>query len=167
MSGLPATGKTTVARSVARELAATFVRIDTIEAAISRAEGAHEHEHGWDQPPGYVVGYEVAADQLRIGLDVVAESVNALNQSRDAWREVAERARARVVEVELVCSDPAEHRRRLAGRTIDVDGVRNPTWDEVLRREYEPWTRDPLTIDTAVSSADDAVRSVLDHVHTP
>jgi predicted kinase len=32
--GLPATGKTTIARDLARQLGATYLRIDTIEQAI-------------------------------------------------------------------------------------------------------------------------------------
>jgi hypothetical protein len=45
---------------------------------------------------------------------------------------------ALVVEVELICSDAAEHRRRVQTRVSDVDGVTKPAWTEVLRREYEP-----------------------------
>ena len=33
--GLPATGKTTIARDLARQLGATYLRIDTIEHAIA------------------------------------------------------------------------------------------------------------------------------------
>jgi len=102
VGGLPATGKTTVARTLAAELRAAYLRIDSIETAISRAEGQFVQTNGWDLPPGYLVGYDVAADQLRNGLDVVAESVNPLPASRDAWRDAGIRAGARVIEVEVV-----------------------------------------------------------------
>src|SRR5680860_1113444 len=91
VGGLPATGKTTVARALAGALRAAYVRIDTIEAAIGRAEGRAQHTNGWELPPGYLVGYEVAADQLRNDLDVVAESVNPVRDSRDAWRDTGVR----------------------------------------------------------------------------
>jgi len=38
-------------------------------------------------PVGYVVGYALAGDQLRSGWSAVAESVNPLAVTRDAWRE--------------------------------------------------------------------------------
>jgi hypothetical protein len=40
MAGLPATGKTTIARELARPLGAVHVRIDTIEHAIRQSGGA-------------------------------------------------------------------------------------------------------------------------------
>ncbi|MEU5317220.1 hypothetical protein AB0G67_10890 [Streptomyces sp. NPDC021056] len=67
-----------------------------------------------------VVGYALAEEQLRQGLTVVAESVNPPAVTRDAWREAAARARVGVVEVEVRCSDPVEHRRRAASRSVDV-----------------------------------------------
>ena len=161
VGGLPATGKTTIARVVAASLGAAYVRIDTIEAAISRSEGAFEATNAWELPPGYVVGYDLAAEQLRVGTQVVAESVNAFAATRGAWRDVGTRAGAKVVEVEIVCSDPDEHRRRAEGRVLDVPGLANPTWDAIVAREYESWTRDRLVVDTARLGAEEAVRLVL------
>jgi len=72
--GLPATGKTTLSRLLARDLGAVHLRIDTIEQAIVRS-GAAERPLG---PVGYTVAHALAADQLRQGLAVVAECVNPL-----------------------------------------------------------------------------------------
>lgn len=108
-------------------------------------------------PPGYLVSYEVAADQLRNGLDVVAESVNALQVTRDGWREAARRADAGLVEVEVVCSDQREHRRRAEQRVLDIAGLTNPTWEQIIHREYEPWDRDRLVLDTAISGVQESV----------
>lgn len=33
----------------------------------------------------------------------------------------------------------AEHRRRVENRTSEMLGHTQPTWEEVLRRHYEPW----------------------------
>ncbi|WP_222850284.1 AAA family ATPase [Allosaccharopolyspora coralli] len=132
--------------------------MDSIETAIRRAEGAAEPSNGWDSPPGYEVGYGVASDQLRNGLDVVAESVNPLQESRDAWRDAGLRTGARVVEVEILCSDVAEHRRRAEERTVDVPGLTKPTWEQITSRDYTPWTRDRVVIDTATLDPDDAVQ---------
>jgi predicted kinase len=50
---------------------------------------------------GYRFGYAVAEDNLRLGRIVVADSVNPLRVTRDAWRNAAKRSGA--VFVEVVC----------------------------------------------------------------
>lgn len=165
IGGLPATGKTTVARALAAELHAAYVRVDSIETAIDRAEGEFKQTNGWALPPGYVVGYDVAADQLRNGLDVVAESVNPLRVSRDAWRDAGHAAGGRVVEVEIVCTDAAEHRRRAEVRELDIPGLIKPTWEQITHREYEPWERDRLVIDTAIADLDESTALIRRAAH--
>ncbi|MDR6974194.1 putative kinase [Streptomyces sp. 3330] len=64
-------------------------------------------------PVGYAVGYALAEDHLRQGLTVVAASVNPLPVTRDSWRDAGATAGVGVVEVEVICSDPAEHRHRV------------------------------------------------------
>nr|WP_275588437.1 AAA family ATPase [Microlunatus panaciterrae] len=154
---MPATGKTTVARALARRLRAAYLRVDTIEAAIvEHSELAHPVG-----VVGYAVGYRLAADQLQLGLDVVAESVNPLGITRDAWLAVATEAGAGAMEIEIICSDRAEHRRRVEHRTLDIDGLVPPTWEEIENRDYRPWDRDPLVLDTAVLTPTAAVQRVL------
>jgi predicted kinase len=69
---------------------------------------------------GYSVAYAIAEDNLRLGRIVIADCVNPWPLTRDAWRSVADRAGARAVEVEIVCSDRAEHRRRVESRAADI-----------------------------------------------
>ncbi|MBE8516945.1 AAA family ATPase [Amycolatopsis sp. H6(2020)] len=156
LGGLPGTGKSTVARPLARALGAAYLRIDTIEQALVDSGELAE-------PPraaGYVAGYALARDQLANGVDVVAECVNPLKITRDAWRA----AGTRVLEVELVCSDPVEHRARVEGRVADIPGLRLPSWRDVVEREYEPWDRDHLVVDTAVVTAAESVELILRQV---
>ena len=54
-----------------------------------------------------------------------------------------------VVEVEVVCSDAVEHRRRVESRTTDIDGLPLPTWVDVEHRDYEAWDSPHVRIDTA------------------
>ncbi|WP_342454500.1 2-C-methyl-D-erythritol 4-phosphate cytidylyltransferase [Ornithinimicrobium cryptoxanthini] len=144
LGGRPGTGKTTLARAWAAARGAAHARVDTIEQALLRAGDAPDRSPG---PEGYAAAYAVAADQLTLGLDVVADSVNPLAVTRQAWQEVARRAGARVLQVELTCAG-AEHRRRVDTRTADIPGHLVPRWEEVLTSGYEPWPEADLSLDT-------------------
>jgi predicted kinase len=166
VGGLPATGKTTVARTAAGRFDAAFLRIDTIEQAIARfasRENSGEELHdavSWGL--GYDVAYAVAGDLLRQGVRVFAECVNPMKITRDAWRDVAKTTGAHLVEVELVCSDPAEHERRATARTVDIPDLALPTWVDILAREYEPWDRTHVVLDTAGQSAEATVAALCE-----
>ncbi len=142
-SGLPGVGKTAIARELAGQLAAVHLRIDSIEQALRDAGITEIGELG------YRVAYSVAEDNLRLGHTVIADCVNPIPLTRDTWREVAARARAEAVEVEISCSDLARHRERVAKRPTDIAGLRLPTWDEIVSREYVAWDRTRIVIDTA------------------
>lgn len=152
VGGLPATGKSTVGDLLAGRLGAPFLRVDRIEQAIV-ASSALDHPVG---VVGYSVAYSLVGDLLLLGLDVIVECVNPLAVTRDAWLSTAEDSDAAIVEVELVCTSPLEHRRRVETRVSDVEGLVKPTWEQVTAREYEPWNRPHLLIDTADASAAEA-----------
>jgi predicted kinase len=154
--GLPGTGKSTLAQRLAAEQQALYLRIDTIEQSLRDAAV-------WsDGPAGYMVAYNLAVDNLRLGLSVVADSVNPLEVTRRAWRNAAEQANVSFIEIEVVCSDKAEHRRRVETRTGDIPGHTPPSWHQVVAREYEPWPEAHVVIDTATLSPSQSI----DHLRT-
>ena len=79
LSGLPGTGKTTIARKLAIVLAAVYLRIDSIEQSIRDAGRPVEGER-------YSVAHAVAEDNLRLGRIVVADCVNPWALTRCEWR---------------------------------------------------------------------------------
>jgi predicted kinase len=155
--GLPGTGKTTVAKMLALQCGAVYLRIDSIEQKIREAN-VLQADVG---PAGYMAAYAIAEDNLRLGHIVIADSVNPLAVTRAAWRRVARVSSADLLEVEVICSDETEHRRRVETRSSDVPGLTLPDWDAVERRDYEPWPEPHLTIDTAMSSAEEASARIL------
>jgi predicted kinase len=155
--GLPGTGKTTISRELTRRLSATYLRIDAIEQTL-RAAG---HTVG---AMGYVVAHALAAGNLELGRIVVADCVNPVLASRVGWRETALQKSACIVEIEVVCSDMALHRQRVETRTSDIGGLKLPTWDEVVNRDYEPWDREHLVLDTAASSLENLLQQAEAYV---
>ncbi|MBE9159552.1 AAA family ATPase [Nodosilinea sp. LEGE 06152] len=154
--GLPGTGKSSLASRLASQRGAVYLRIDTIEQAIRRA--------GIDDigPQGYGVAYGIALENLRLGLDVVTDSVNPLDITRMAWRETAVLANRPFVEIEIICSDSEEHRTRVKSRTTDIAGLKLPTWQDVLCRTYEPWPMAPIVIDTAGRSVEQSMADMIE-----
>jgi predicted kinase len=157
VGGLPATGKSTIARLLAEQMRTPYLRIDRIEQAIV-AWSSLAHPLG---PAGYAVAYELAREQLELGLDVIVECVNPIPLTRDSWVKTAAEANAAILEVEVVCSDEDEHRRRLESRPSDVEGLLKPTWAAVMEREYEPWSRAHLVVDSASASAESSAQLII------
>ncbi|MFC9330711.1 AAA family ATPase [Kitasatospora sp. NPDC057015] len=147
MAGLPGAGKSAVADVLGRELPAAVLSVDPIEAAMLRAGVSR------DQPTGlaaYLVVEAVADGVLASGRPVVVDAVNAVEVARRQWRELALRHDVPVAFVEVVCSDPVVHRRRLEGRSRGIEGFDEPTWAAVqrLRGEYAPWSGRRLVLDS-------------------
>jgi hypothetical protein len=67
----------------------------------------------------------------------------------------------RAVEVEIVCSDGDEHRRRVEARTPDIEGHTLPAWADVVAREYHRWDAPPAVVDTAHRSPREALDALI------
>lgn len=157
LSGLPGVGKTTIAKALAKKRSATYVRIDEIEQALRQYPPFTDEIGG----VGYVVAFAVASSNLRLGNMVVADSVNPVAESREGWRKVASGVGpAGLLEVEIICSDQNEHRRRIESRTADIDGLSLPSWSSVMAREYTPRSAPRLVIDTADHSVEEAISAI-------
>ena len=167
--GLPGAGKSTIAALVAAKLGAVYLRIDTIEQAIRAAKVLAGEVEG----AGYLVARQLAAENLRLGRTVIVDCVNPLELTREMFRSAARDIAVDLLEVEVACSEPLEHRRRVETRAVAIADLRLPTWEEVTAGEYEPWPLPHLTLDTARLTAEESVRLVWLEVqerlrrHTP
>ena len=154
-AGLPATGKSTLAKKLAACTGAIYLRIDTIEQGI-RDLCTYEVEG-----EGYRLTYRIADDNLKIGISVIADSCNPIELTRDEWNEVAIKAGAAFVDIEVICSDKEKHMKRVNTRNNEVQNLVLPSWTEVENREYHDWTRERIMIDTSNISESEAFEILI------
>jgi predicted kinase len=158
--GLPGTGKTTLARLLSEAVQAAYLRIDTIEQSLRKMT---QFQGGVDDA-GYRIAYALAESNLQLGQTVIADSVDPIALTRNAWRDIAARSESRIIEIETICSDVEDRRRRIETRVIDIPGLVPPTWQQVVEREYERWDRPHIVVDTAKLSPEDALKEILTQI---
>lgn len=149
--GLPGAGKSTLSSALACRCKAVYLRVDTIEQALRDSGSTEVGEIG------YIAGYRLASDNLRLGTAVVADSVNPISITREAWTRVARQAGVPYLEIEIICSDKEEHRRRIETRQPDIAGLRLPDWKQVIDRHYDAWSGEHLVLDTAGQTIDESI----------
>lgn len=147
-SGLPGTGKTTLSQKLCKKIDAFYLRIDTIEQTL------RDFIFTDIQEEGYKLAYKIAAENLSLGKNVIADSCNPINLTRREWQKTATESNADFVNIEVICSDTEEHRRRIETRLSDVSGLVLPNWENVKNREYHPWSSERIIIDTANKTLD-------------
>ncbi len=158
-SGLPASGKTTLAHKLASKLRATYLRVDTIEASLR--DKTEVPELG---KKCYRVAHYIARENLRLGNSVIGDSVNPWGLTRNEWNNVALSVGAKFVNIEVSCSNKDEHKSRLETRTSTVPELVEPTWKEIQDRDYHPWDQDRILIETShksVGASFDELISIL------
>jgi len=163
LAGLPGVGKSSIARDLARRTGAMWLRIDSMDQAIRASGTAPNDLLDWT----YRAAQAVAADNLVLGLDVIADCVNDCEDAREGWEAAARKACSEIVWLEIVCSDATEHRHRVETRSTDIAGLSLPGWDAVTGRAYAPWKRDHFTVDTAHRSPEVCAEEAFRLLHKP
>jgi len=154
-SGLPGSGKSALSKWLSVRVGAVYLRTDTIE------QGLRELCSFDVQGEGYGLAYRIASDNLRLASSVIADSCNPIELTRRSWEQVARDSGADYVNIEVVCSDPREHRTRAEQRAVEVAGLVLPTWSDIENREYHPWTVERIVVDTAGRSVADCGDELL------
>lgn len=150
-SGLPGTGKSTLAEAVGKEFGIPVFAKDWLEATLLRSGLEPMVE---DQPLGFAA-YELltilAVRQLMLGQSVILDSVAATESIRNRWHQLAREYRAGWRVIECFCSDESLHRSRLQERKRNIPGWHELTWSDVekVRQYYLPWEDECLKLDMA------------------
>lgn len=161
MSGLPGSGKSTVAEGVARQIQAPIFSVDPAEAAMWTS-GFSKADTGL---AAYKVVQALAAENLKLGLSVIIDAVNPVEAARNMWRELAEEHDVPLTFIEVVCSNEQIHRTRIEARVRGIPGMSEVSWDHVLARmrEFEPWTDDRLVLDSSQLNPEALVEQAIAH----
>ncbi len=157
-SGLPGVGKTTLARELATRTKAIHLRVDSVEAAMKNSVlKIHPAEDA-----GYLILASLAKDNLQLGFDVIVDTVNPIEITRELWSQTASAVSASLLNIEVVCEDKAIHRKRVESRESDIEGMVVPNWKKVVGRRYEPWQEDRVIVDTGKNTISECAAVVIE-----
>ncbi|MEL6287095.1 MAG: ATP-binding protein [Pseudomonadota bacterium] len=161
-SGLPGSGKSTIAEGIGRGLRAPVFSIDPAEAAMWAAGLPQEHTG----IAAYRVVEAIAAENLRLGLTVIIDAVNPVQEARQMWRDLAQRFQAPVFFIECHCSDDQIHKTRIEKRVRNIAGMPETTWDRVQERkaEYQEWCDARLRLDTAYDTPEALISRAMEYI---
>lgn len=113
-TGLPGTGKSTLADEAAAILGCPLFAKDQLEAALRRSGIGADANSGWAAVELLTM---LAAEQLRRGQSAILDTVATFERMRVPWRALAGKHHAHLRIIECICSDAALHR-ALALRTV-------------------------------------------------
>jgi hypothetical protein len=173
LGGLPASGKSTVARALAGRLALVPVNSDVVRKRLAglspTARGAADDHAGLYTPAASAATYgallDAARDWLRRGVSVALDA--SFRHAADRAAAVALAEGLGVPWLAVECQAAVDTTRaRLAARAADPMAVSDADWavHQQLAAEWEPWTELPaarhLVVDTG-GSLDATVAAVL------
>ena len=148
-SGLPGTGKSTLAESFGRQKRVPVFSKDWLEANLSSnglVSTINEKPLGF---ASYDLMTTLAERQLMLGQSVILDSVASTESIRDTWRLISKQYGADWRVIECVCSDQAMHRARLGSRKRNIPGWHELTWSDVekVKQYYAVWEEEHLILD--------------------
>lgn len=148
MSGLPGSGKSTIAEWLAERLNLPVFSVDPIESAIIKAGIQRSFETG---VAAYQVAEALASEQLKLGNSVIIDAVNAEEEGKDVWRGLARKHGLELTVLLVIVSDRALHKQRIESRVRDLHGFSEVTWESVEAREkaFTAWKEPTLQLDSA------------------
>jgi predicted kinase len=162
VSGLPGCGKSTVAEGLAEKLSLPVFSVDPIESAIIQSGFKRGFETGL---AAYLVAEALATEQLKLGLSVIIDAVNPVQEARDMWKKLADKHDAHLVIIECTL-DKNIHKQRIDARVRNIEGIPEVTWQDVeaRRTEYLPWQEERLILDTS-RAMEDNLQTTLQYIN--
>ena len=148
-SGLPGTGKSMLAESIAKYLRIPVFAKDLLEASLLRSGLTSTTVENRLGIAGYDLLTTLAERQLMLGQSVILDSVAGTETIRKTWRQLAKQYKVNWLVIECFCSDETLHRSRLEMRKRNIPGWHELTWSDVekVKQYYPAWQEECLRLD--------------------
>jgi predicted kinase len=158
-SGLPGTGKSTLANRLARELQWTLLRIDDVVNNIPENPGTEF----WDSQVEVLL--TLTETQLEIGLSVIVDSV-FMNTDRQHAQALAQKYQACFRPIYTYLSDEKIWEQRVTARSDQLDNSAVATWKQVKHQSghFRKWEPDTALFVDAMNSVEQNYETVLGFV---
>jgi predicted kinase len=133
-SGLPGTGKSTLADRLARELRWPLLCIDDVIGEVPENAGVPF----WDSKVTILL--DLIETQLRLGLSVIADSV-FMNMDRNHAQELARKYNTRFLPIHVFTSDENVWKERVTTRYGELKDKDVATWERIQhqRERFHEW----------------------------
>jgi predicted kinase len=148
-SGLPGTGKSSLAEALGRQLSIPVFAKDWLEATLLRSglmASDPEKSIGF---MGYELLTTLAERQLMLNQSGILDSVASTQSIRNTWRQLCDQYQAQWRVIQCICSDESVHRAHLAKRQRKIPGWHELEWRDVekVKVYFSPWQGEHLVLD--------------------
>ncbi|HET9914587.1 MAG TPA: AAA family ATPase [Anaerolineales bacterium] len=161
LSGLPGTGKSTLAEALAKDFGIPVFAKDWLEATLLRSGLNPVVESKPPRSVGYELLTVLAERQLRLGQSAILDSVAGSETIRSTWQQLSKQYDADWRVIECICSDESIHRARLQDRKRNIPGWHELEWSEVerVKQYYLPWEGEHLVLDMVQSFPENLLKA--------
>lgn len=158
-SGLPGTGKSTLAGRLARKLHWPILKIDDVIGDVPKDAGISF----WDAKVEILL--DLVNTQLELGLDVIVDSV-FMNMDRHHAQELARKHQARFLPIYVFMSDDKLWQPRVTKRYNELDHKDVATWERIQhqREHFAEWEPQTALFVDSVNSLEQNFETVFEFV---
>jgi predicted kinase len=148
-SGLPGTGKSTLAEMIGRQLGIPVFAKDWLEASLLQSGLKATMDDKLLGFAGYELLTVLAERQFTLNQSVILDSVTSTQSIRTKWHQLAKQYGAEWRVIECVCSDEDLHRSRLESRQRGIPGWHELEWADIekVKGYYPAWEEEHLVLD--------------------